>query len=839
MNRLRLSTLVSAFGGGALLFALLSIADILVPRPYDGVVLEADRWGAMAVREVVAGSGAELAGIRTGDRIAGIDRSVLASSEQARRLLARRQIGDEVPYLVRRGERVEEVRVRLGRRFIGSPTYFFACLLGFAFFAVGLFVRRRQPTLRAAQIYFLVSSLFLLFLVCRLRPASYGWIDLLVLEAGGLALLLLPACFLHFFLVFPQPIGLRPSGGESDFPRRRARWMALLLTLYAIPLVVLGASYWSARRAGGRLRLITGAPEASWWVLGAYMLLGLVALAWNARRLSDRRQRRGLALVMFGSLFGLGPFLALAVARPGWLHAEPHAFLILAPLALVPATFAFAIVRFGLLDIRVIVRRSLAYSAVTFGLAAAYAIALAVVSSFAMGTRFATSSAFPIVFALGVLLLLEPLRHRTLAWVDRFLHADRRRLQEAMRELGRAISGRLDPRPVVHDVVDRLPKILGLHFVALYLERDGMLERAAGPVSLPATLALLPELHDALAAREEPARLCDLPRIAKAAAGIEAVVDELESAGVELVADLTSPRRRIGLVLLSGASGQLALGEEELLLLGGLLNQVAIAIETSRLVDERTKQAELERDLEIASSVQSELLPRVLSFGAGWAVAAHCRPARHVGGDFYAELPAGQNGHRAIIFGDVAGKSVAGALVMMAAHEALQTLALSHRDPETLFQLANRRLYRLGTKKSFVALGWVAASDDGEGIEYLLAGQPQLLLRDRRGEVRELPLPPHRLPLGALLDGNYEARRERLDPGDLVLGYSDGVTEAQSPDGELFGEERLIAALRGARGGPEAVVQRILGEVAAFTRGAEPYDDITLVAIARQPEVAT
>ena len=837
MRRPRLSTLVSIFGGGALLFALLSIVDILVPRAYDGVILEADRWGALVVREVVAGSGAESAGIRAGDRIAGIDRSVLASSEHARRILARHEIGDDVPYLLRRPLGLEEVNVRLGRRFIGSAAYFFACLLGFAFFAVGLFVKRRQATLRAAQIFFLMSSLFLLFLVCRLRPASYGWIDFLVLEAGGVSLLLLPACFLHFFLVFPTPIGLRPREGDVEFRDRRRRWLFLLSLLYLLPIFVLVGSYIVAHRAGTRPRLITGAPEASWWVLGAYMLLGLVALGWNARRLTDRRQQRGMALVLAGSIFGLTPFLSLAVLRPAWLHIEPHAFFLLAPLALVPVTFAIAIVRFGLLDIRVLVRRSLAFSAVTFLLAVIYAAALAAVSSFALGSRFASSPAFPILFALGVLLLLEPLRNRALAWANRYLEGDRRKLQEAMRELGRAISVQVDPEPVVRDVVERLPRILSLHFAALYRERVEAhgLERVAGATHLPESLDVDAELLAALAERDEPVRLAELPRSARNDS-TERLIELLEPAGVELVAGLASPRRRIGLVLLSGSSGQLTLGREELQLLGGLFDQVAIALETSRLVGERTKRAELERELEIASGVQAELLPRNLSFGKGWKVAARCNPARHVGGDFYTELPAGRNGHRAIAFGDVAGKSVSGALVMMAAHEALQALALSHRDPATLFELANRRLYGFGAKKAFVALGWIAATDDGDGIEYLLAGQPQLLVRRRDGLVEELPLPSHRLPLGALLEGRYVSCSAPVAPGDLVLGYSDGVTEAHAPGGEMFGDERLSATLARAGNEPELVVRAILDEVAAFTRGAEPYDDITLVAIARQAE---
>jgi len=834
MRRWRLSRTVAVFGALALAFALLSIVDILVPRPYDGVVLEADQWGTLSVREVVAGSGADLAGIRAGDRIVGVDRTVLSSSAQAGRILARHQIGDDVPYLVRRGEGLEDLRaVHLGRRFIGSAPYFFACLLGFAFFGVTFFVLRKQPELRAAQIFHLVGALFLLFLVCRLRPASYGWIDTLVLEAGALALLLLPACFLHFFLVFPRPVALRPSPGDADFARRRRRWLLLLVSLYLLPLIVFVAAIALWRHAGVAPRLITGAPEASWWVLGMYMLVGLATLGWNARQARDPRQRRGIALVFAGSFLGLLPFLGLAVARPAWLYSEPQAFALLGPLALVPLTFAFAIIRFGLLDIRVMVRRSLVYSLVTVGVAAVYAVALALVNAFALGSQLAATRTFPIFFALGVLLLLEPLRHRLQAMSDRFVHADRRRLEQAIRKLGRAVAAEVDPQPVVRDVVERLPQILGLHFAALYLEKDGILDRAAGAEHLPATLPLLASLHDALAAKGEPVLLGELARLVPGSAAVAELIALLEPVGVEIVGDLTSPRRKIGLVLLSGTTGQIEIGDEVRALLGSLFGQAAMALETSRLVAERTRQAELERELEIASSVQAELLPRVLHFGAGWSVAAVCRAARHVGGDFYTELPGGKNGSRAIVFGDVAGKSVAGALVMMAAHEVLQTLALSHRDPETLFALANRRLYGLGAKKSFVALGWIAATDDGEGIDYLLAGQPQLLVRSPAGSVRELPLPPHRLPLGALLDGHYVASRAVVSPGDLVLGYSDGVTEAQAPDGELFGDHRLVSVLSAARGGPQEIIQQVLAAIAAFTRGADPYDDITLVAIAR------
>ncbi len=837
----RLGTLLVvliACGAAALLLALAAIVDLALPRPWDGVVLEADLIGTLAVREVVPGSGAERAGIRPGDLIVGIDRDVLRSPIHAAELLSERRIGETVPYLVRRDGGLEEVQVELGRRFLGNPSYFYACLLGFLFFAVGAFVLSRQPERRPAQVYFLVSVLFLLFLVCRLRPASYSWFDRLALDTGTFALLFLPACFLHFFLIFPRPIALRPRAGDEDFRRRRRIWLMTLGAIYLLPAVVLAVSLASAAWRREPLHLISGAPAANWWVLAAYMLVGMGVLAVNARRLPDPRQRRGVALVLLGSLLGLLPFLFAAVAFPSFLHTERYLYLGLAPLVLVPVTFAIAIVRFGLLDIRVILRKSLAYTGLTAGVTATYAAAIALFGVLTRGTALDASPYFPILFALAIALLFEPLRRQSQRLVDRLLFAERARLQEAMHDLGEAMAAQVDLEAVVRDLVERLPRLLGLRFAALYLLRGERLERVAGPDDLPRDLPAAAALYERLARRGRLTRLADLEAAALESSGDEAeelasLGSRLGAAGVEWVGDLASPRRRVGLALFSAPTGQLTLAKEEIDLLASLLGQAAVALENSLLVEERTRQAELEREIEIASAVQTQLLPDDLSLGAGWSVAAACEPARHVGGDFFAELPGPREGSAAVVFGDVAGKSVSGALVMMAAHEALQTLALTYRDPAELFGLANQRLYRVGSKKGFVALAWLAVSDNGEGLDYVLAGQPQLLLRHTDGAVRELPLPAHRLPLGALLNGGFEVCHAPVAPGEVVLGFSDGVVDAQSIHGEPFGEARLFEVLADSPPEPRAVVERVLNSVRRFAEGAEPYDDITLVAIAR------
>lgn len=834
--RSRQPKLLLALGVVAFLVAGLSIVDILLPKPYDGVVLEADAPGRLLVDSVVAGSGADRAGILPGEQIVGIDRNVLRSPAHAAEILARHDIGESVPYLVRSSEGLREVGVELEPRRIGSLSYFFCCLLGAVFFFVGLFVLGRQPGTRAAQLFFLLSVLMLLFLVCRLRPASYSWIDSFVLTTGMVALLFMPASFLHFFLVFPRTIRLRPEPGGLDYRRRRRLWLGALTVVYLVPLLTLLVTLALARRSDSPLPLISGAPAANWWLMAVYMLLGLGALAWNARRFTRYRERRAAALVFVGVLFGLLPFLVTVVLFPETLHQTSFLLFGLLPLSLVLVTFAYAIVRFQLLKIEL--RKSLLYTVTTAVVTALYALVIALFNVFTRGIPIADSPFFPLLFALAIVLLFEPLRKRIQILVDRFYYAERTQLQDAIRRMSEAFSDRIDLEEVVTELVENLPQIVGLHFAALYIVRGQRLERVAGPASLPDRLPALPLLHRELALQKGLTRLVFLAPLARESAEVGELLGTLETAGVRVVGDLATPRRRIGTVMLSGKIGQIRLDKAELELLDSLLHQAAIALETSLLLEERTEQAELERELEIAASVQQQLLPPALSLGRDWEVAALCRPARHIGGDFYTGLPAGPNGGQAVVYGDVAGKSVSGALLMMAAHEVLHSLSLTHRDPAEILGLANQRLHSLSReRKSFVALAYLVASETGDGLSYLLAGQPQPLLRTTDGGLRELALPENRLPLGALVPYSYQASQLAMEPGDLLLGYSDGVVEAQSPTGEPFGLDRLLTVLGYGDPEPRAMIETIMTELDEFTRGTDPYDDITLVAIRRGREV--
>jgi len=832
---------VLAFGVAAFLVACLSILDMFLPRPHDGVVLDLDR-GELTVRWVVPGSGAEAAGIAAGDRITGLGRVMVRTPSEAAEALQRHQVGERVAYLIERDGRLFETEVQLGPRRLGSAIYLYSCFSGFLFFFIGLFVlvhRPDSPEGAPTRVFFVLCTLFMLFLVCRLRPASYSWVDGVVLTTGTLSLLALPAAFLHFFLVFPRRFRLTLVGDDAEWQgaaNRLLRGVERLVNdsprffpaLYLLPPLLYALTLATGTLFGVRMRLVSGAPLASWVLMGDYLVLGLLALLGSLLQAQEGRERRQIATVFVGTVLGVTPFLLLGVALPSVFRTDRFLFLGVVPLGLVPLTFAYAIVRFQFFNIRVIVRRSLMYTVTTAVVGGTYAAGIAAFNVLFRDSSLGRSPFFPLLVALAILALFDPLRRRLQEPVDRFFFREVYDARRAVEEFSAEISHEFSVEKLEHLLTARLAEVLHLEWTTLYW-REGHdfvsgSPRGGLPVSIPSALLLLSEL----ARHDKPVRLGVLEPIKALDPATRSVVEALDAAGARLVSALRTREQLHGVLVLGPKRSEQEFNSDDLQLVRTVANQGALALENARLYRERTRQVELEKELEIARRVQFSLIPAELPAVGGWRLAAHCAPARQVGGDFYDTLP-GRNGHGlTVVVGDVSGKSVAGAMLMVAAREVLHTAALGGAGAEEILDMANQRLYT-PQPRLFVALAFVELEGGGTG-RYALAGQPAPVVRRTGGRVEELPSPRHRLPLGALREGSWDLLPLELHAGDLLLLYSDGLTEAQNQAGEFFGEERLHRVLTRADGDPQAVVAAVLAALDAFTAGADPYDDITVVA---------
>jgi serine phosphatase RsbU (regulator of sigma subunit) len=844
MRRLsRAGTLpVLGFGVVALVVACLSILDMFLPRASDGVVLDPDR-SDLLVRSVLPESGAAAAGIRSGDRIVGIDRIIVRTPSEAARALQQQRIGQKVPYLVERDETLVEVEVELGRRSLGTPLYLYACFLGFLFFVIGLYVLLQRPDAppgSPAHVFFILCTLFLLFLVCRLRPASYSWVDGVVLTTGTLSLLALPAAFLHFFLVFPRRLTAKlvPSEGEAGGTVRFLRAVERFLNtspylfpiLYLLPPSVYAGTLLLAPLFAGRLRVVSGAPVTSWVLMGDYLVLGLLALLASLLQAEGGRERRQIATIFAGTVLGVTPFLVLGVAFPSVLNDDRYVLTGVLPLVLVPLTFGYAIVRFQFFDIRIIVRRSLLYTATTAVVSGSYAVGIAVLNFLFRDAELGQSPIFPLLLAVAIVLLFDPLRRRLQVPVDRFFFREVYDARRAVEEISEALAREFSRQRLEELLTARLSEVLHLEWVSLYRQSGGDALQLAGNANLPAAVPTGSLLVRELSRIGKATRLAVLEPLKMLDPACRRLLDQWRAAGARLVVPLLTRETLHALLLVGAKRSEEEFSSEDLQLINTVANQGAIAMENARLLEEKTLQVELEKELEIARRVQFSLIPTELPRGHGWELAGRCRPARQVGGDFFDALAGPQENSFAVVVGDVSGKSVAGAMLMVAAREILQTAALAGAAPERIMEIANRGLYRPGPRL-FVALAYLLLEPSGR-VTYALAGQPAPLLR-RGGVVESLPFPEHRLPLGALRAASWDTHTLEMAPGDVLLVYSDGVTDTRGANGEAFGCERLEAALAAASGTSEEILASLMAEIERFAVGAEPYDDMTLLVVAR------
>jgi serine phosphatase RsbU (regulator of sigma subunit) len=827
-----------AFGVAAFLVACLSILDMFLPRPYDGVILDPDRK-EIVVRALVLGSGAAAAGVQPGDRIAGVGRQVVRSASEVAQVLQSHKIGERTPYLLEREGTLVEVMVELGRRQLGTASYLYACFSGFLFFFIGLYVllqRLEESRGGPSHVFFALCTLFLLFLVCRLRPASYSWVDGIVITTGTLSLLVLPAAFLHFFLVFPRRLKLTLvsptetlAGSGGRLLRATERFVNqspnFFLVLYLLPPLFYVLTLMLGSLFGVQVRLVSGAPISSWVLMGDYLVLGLLALLGSLLRAQEGRERRQIATVFIGTVLGVTPFLVFGVVLPSLLRTDRFLFWGVAPLALVPLTFAYAIVRFHFFDINVIIRKSLLYTAATAVVAGIYGLGIAASTLLFSGS----SPYFPLLLALAILAIFDPLRRRLQGPVDRFFFREVYDARRAVEEVSAGVVREFSIEGLEALLATRLSEIMHLEWAALYVREGQVLTSQTAAPRLPRELPVRLLLVEELTRQDEPVRPGVLEPLKALDPESRRVLEELGGAGLRLLVPLRTRGQLHAILALGPKRSEEEFGSDDLQLVRTLANQGAVALENARLLRERTHQVELEKELEIARRVQFALIPPQLPSLPGWQVAASCVPARQVGGDFYDALTDGGNGSVAFVVGDVSGKSVSGAMLMVAAREVLHTAALGGVSPERLFEVANQRLYA-PQHRLFVALAYLLLGPRGEGV-YALAGQPTPLLRRRRGAVEELPAPANRLPIGALRGVHWDVLPLALEPGELVLVYSDGVTEARDAAGEVFGEERLRQVLSGVDGDPSVVVDEVMRAVTAFAAGGDPYDDITMVAV--------
>ncbi len=267
----------------------------------------------------------------------------------------------------------------------------------------------------------------------------------------------------------------------------------------------------------------------------------------------------------------------------------------------------------------------------------------------------------------------------------------------------------------------------------------------------------------------------------------------------------------------------------DLRLLGLFANQVAIALENSRLHRDALEKQVMQREMELAATIQRDILPKRIPQPPGLEIGAWSRPARQVGGDYHTFFE--RDGTLTVVVADVAGKSMPAALLVSALHAALQLLVEQGRDLGDIATELNRHIHRWSAENKFITMVIVTIDTRNDTLRFVNAGHnPAYVIID--GEIDTLK--SHGLPIGILGQSRYTIQQHPFPPGATAVLYSDGITEAENVAGDEFDNPRLEEVLAGSLDASAGeVTKRIAAAVEAFVGEASQKDDQTLVVLRR------
>jgi sigma-B regulation protein RsbU (phosphoserine phosphatase) len=258
--------------------------------------------------------------------------------------------------------------------------------------------------------------------------------------------------------------------------------------------------------------------------------------------------------------------------------------------------------------------------------------------------------------------------------------------------------------------------------------------------------------------------------------------------------------------------------------------QVAIAIENATLYERIARQERLlEHDLALARELQFRLLPQKRPALKHAEVAARFSPARQIGGDLYDFLKYSGRGIIGIAVGDVSGKGAPAAIYAGLVSGTTSSHALEEPSAAQMLEAVNLSLAERPIEAQYVTMLYAVWHDSDRTLQVANAGLP-LPLRLRDGKFEEIQVTG--LPMGLFASADYEEQTLRCKPGDVFLFFTDGITDATSSKGNMFGRGRLEkAVLKSADGSADEIAQAVFTAVSDHAKGVDPFDDQTIVVL--------
>jgi sigma-B regulation protein RsbU (phosphoserine phosphatase) len=591
----------------------------------------------------------------------------------------------------------------------------------------------------------------------------------------------------------------------------------------------------------------------------AYVLTAIIVMYLGSHRLTNPRLIAQVRWVLWGIRSSLGLYaiaFLLPKLSPLQLGREVAYTLTILSLLIGAGVIAWAIIRYQFLDVRFIIRRGFVFSITSGVLIGIYMLGYTQAKSIveiALGDS--AGAGLPMIeifFLTFAVIAFQPLLSFMEDLVERIFFQGGQNYQQVLQNLSREIFGIVDPAQLRKKVTATLQETMLVESAHLILPKasasaslnsnqvkpaNAVFSTIIGPASnLVGTL-----LSDRQSERE--VRFEPNGQFIPLMAHMEAPIDErdllekinlplerqnLAQLRAQLFLPVSHRDELVGVLTVGKKVTERRFSYEDMTLLSLLSTQIAIAYENTQLYQERLARQRLDEELHLAREIQRMLLPRQTPRSNHFEIAAINLPSLEVGGDYYdfVLLPGGLIG---VAIGDIAGKGIPGALLMSNLQAAGRAAAIRSTRTDRVMEELNNQISRSTPAEKYATFFYCILWPEHK-LTYTNAGHNYPLHCHGDGEICELR--QSNLIVGVREGVKYDEHTTALQPGETLIFYTDGITEATNPGEEEFGVERLSAVIRAnAKLSAEALRNAIYEAVLHFAGDAAQADDLTLVVV--------
>lgn len=776
------------------------------------------RDSLFVITKIVPGGVTDRAGIEDGDILLRIDGKTYSGAREAMSHINRHSAGSKAVYTIERDERRFDVEVEILKVF--NIDFLAQFCLGLGFLLVGLFVVMARPQGRVQRKFGRYGILAMLFFgTTTIYPAEGGWQSAVVFFGMLVGRIFAPPQFVSFFFHFPVRKNI--AGKKS---------VVVLLYILSVATTAI-------------LPLVFEKVFPQWTIIIAIVFqwtmfisgLGFFTHSYFREVEIDRRSQ--LRPILVSTIIGVAAFIyttIIATTYPLAIFIQPELLIPSVLLAFMPPAFGYAIIRYRLMDVVLIVKRSLIYAAVTATIAAFYFLFVFGVGN-VIGVIFDAQDNTLLTLIAFVLIafLFDPIKQRVQSAIDKVFYQERTNYQKALLEFSRELPMNIDLERILELMVHRISTTMHVERVAVALCSDAS-GCSVATKNIPTNCCEFDNSHYGLIS------LLRRQRVPQSFALVE---DEFNSlrisnedkeririSGIVLSIPMFLKEELIGTINVGPKMSGKVYSQDDIDLLSTVASQAAIAIENARLHLAEIEKQKIEEEIAIAHRIQEGLLPKSMPALKGLDITGISLPARSVGGDYFDFIPL-PNDRLFVVVADVSGKGMPAALYMSKVQGMIQLAAQMYQSPHEILSHVNRLIYDGIERNSFITMILALFDIPGKEIRLCRAGHVLPLIGNGSGmqfiESKGIGLG---LEKGPLFDSKLEEIRLPLTEGSKFVFYSDGLTEMMNAAREEYGEKRLIDVVSQRDNlGAHELQSTILRSVASFRNGIEPHDDLTLV----------